>query len=34
MSYEEGQNFMKNNQISFFFETSAINGQNIEKVDK
>lgn len=31
VSFEEGQAFMENNGISFFFETSAKNGDNIDK---
>jgi len=32
VSYEEGESFMQENNISFFFETSALNGQNVETV--
>lgn len=30
VSYDEGVEFMKDNDISYFFETSAFNGKNIE----
>jgi len=30
VSYEEGESFMQENNVSFFFETSALNGQNVE----
>lgn len=32
MSYEEGERFMEENKLSFFFETSAVSGHNIERV--
>lgn len=31
ISYQEGEKFMEDNGISFFFETSALNGENIDK---
>jgi len=30
VTYDEGVDFMKDNDISYFFETSAFNGKNIE----
>mmetsp|Transcript_32497 Transcript_32497/g.29336 ORF Transcript_32497/g.29336 Transcript_32497/m.29336 type:complete len:92 (+) Transcript_32497:421-696(+) len=30
VTYEEGLNFMKNENLHFFFETSALDGTNIE----
>lgn len=32
VQYSEGEEFMRKKGISFFFETSAFNGQNIELV--
>ena len=32
VTYEEGENFMKENNMHFFFETSALNGINVELV--
>lgn len=30
VAYEEGENFMKENNMHFFFETSALNGVNVD----
>jgi len=32
VKFEEGEAFMERNGISFFFETSALSGENIDKV--
>jgi Ras-related protein Rab-2A len=32
VSYEEGMNFLKKNNMDVFFETSAKTGENVEKV--
>jgi len=34
VEYEEGVEFMKQYDIHFFFETSALNGTNIDLVRK
>jgi len=31
VTYEEGEKFMKDNDLHFFFETSAANGNNVDK---
>jgi len=32
VSYEDGENFMKDNNMHFFFETSAFSGLNVDLV--
>lgn len=33
MSYTDAENFMRAKDMSFFFETSALDGQNIQMVN-
>ena len=32
VTYEDGENFMKDNNMHFFFETSAFSGLNVDLV--